>query len=49
MCVCVCVCVCVFIHLFKICLQQQFVGWRATSTGHLPTITRPVPVLMPYG
>ena len=39
MCVCVCVCVCVFIHLFKIYLQQQFVGWRATSTGHLPTIT----------
>ena len=51
MCVCVCVCVCiyicvcvrvcVFIHLLKIYLQQQFVGWRATSTGHLPTITLP--------
>ena len=37
---CVCMCVCVFIHLFKIYLQQQFVGRRATSTGHLPTITR---------
>ena len=36
-----CVCLCVFIHLFKIYLQQQFVGWRATSNGHLPTITRP--------
>ena len=48
---CVCVCVCVFIHLFKIHLQQQFVGWRATSTGHghLPTITRPVLCLMRYG
>ena len=46
---CVCVCVCVFIHLFKIYLQQQFVGWRATSTGHLPTITRPVLCLMRYG
>ena len=48
-----CVCVCVFIHLFKIYLQppppQQFVGWRATSTGHLPTITRPVLCLMRYG
>ena len=31
-----CVFVCVFIHLFKIYLQQQFVGWRAASTGHLP-------------
>ena len=40
-CACVCVCVCVFIHLFKIYLQQQFVGWRATSTDHLPTITLP--------
>ena len=49
MCVCVCVCVCVFIHLFKIYLQQQFVGWRATSTGHLPTTTRPVLCLMRYG
>ena len=53
--VCVCVCVrvcvfvCVFIHLFKIYLQQQFVGWRATSTGHFPTITRPVLCLMRYG
>ena len=44
-----CVCVCVFIHLFKIYLQQQFVGWGATSTGHLPTITRPVLCLMRYG
>ena len=49
MCVCVYVCVCVFIHLFKIYLQQQFVGWRATNTGHLPTITRPVLCLMRYG
>ena len=48
-CVCVFVCVCVFIHMFKIYLQQQFVGWRATSTGHLPTITRPVLCLMRYG
>ena len=48
MCVCVCVCVCAFIHLFKIYLQQ-FVGWRATSTGHLPTITRPVLCLVRYG
>ena len=48
-CLCVCVCVCVFIHLFKIYFQQQFVGWRATSTGHLPTITRPVLCLMRYG
>ena len=50
MCVCVCrgVCVCVFIHLFKIHLQQQFVGWRATSTGHLPMITRPALCLMRY-
>ena len=57
---------CVFIHLFKIYLQQQFVGWgvfihlfkiylqqqfgvrHATSTGHLPTITRPVLCLMRY-
>ena len=36
MCVCAYVFVCVFIHLFKIYLQQQFVGWRATSIGHLP-------------
>ena len=43
------VCVCVFIHLFKIYLQQEVVGWRATSTGHLPTITRPVLCLMRYG
>ena len=57
MCVCVCVCVyvcvfvcvCVFIHLFKNYLQQQFVGWRATSAGHLPMITRPVLCLMRYG
>ena len=53
MCVCVCVyvclCACVFIHLFKIYLQQQFVSWRATSTGHLPTITRPVLCSMRYG
>ena len=42
-------CVCVFIHLFKIYLQQQAVGWHATSTGHLPTITRPVICLMRYG
>ena len=41
-------CVCVFIHLFKIYLQQ-FVGWRATSTGHLPMITRPILCLMRYG
>ena len=49
MCVCVWVWVWVFIHLFKIYLQQQFVGWRAKSTGHLPTITRPVLCLMRYG
>ena len=48
-CVCVCVSVCVFIHLFKIYLQQQFVGWRATSTGHIPTITRPILCMMRYG
>ena len=40
---CVCVCVCVFIHLFKIYLQQQFVDWRAASTGHLPPPRSPVP------
>ena len=53
MCVCVCVyvcvCLCVFIHLFKTYLQQQFVGWRATSNDHLPTITHPVLCLMRYG
>ena len=41
-------CVCSYICL-KNYLQQQFVGWRATSTGHLPTITRPVLCLMRYG
>ena len=41
-------CVCVFIHLFKIYLQQQFVGRRATSTGHQALITRPVLCLMRY-
>ena len=34
-------CIC----LFKIYLQQLFVGRRATGTGHLPTITRPRPLL----
>ena len=52
MCVCVCVCGCVCVYVcvcVQIYLQQQFVGWRATSTGHLPTITRPVLCLMRYG
>ena len=40
--------VCVFIHLFKIYLQQ-FVGWRAANTGHLPTIIHPVLCLIRYG
>ena len=35
------VCIC----LFKIYLQQLFVGRRATGTGHLSTITRPRPLL----
>ena len=53
MCVCVCVCVCMYvcsyIYLEFIYKNVQFVGWRATSTGHLPTITRPVLCLMRYG
>ena len=45
-CVCMCVCVCSYIYQKFIYNNVQFVGWRATSTGHLPTITRPVLCLM---